>query len=298
MVISNLNGGLGNQMFQYAVGRAVSLKLGTSYGLSIDMLSKNIEEHNSFRLGEVFGIHNIASNTELMNSLGGLRYPIIRKFCGKLKYFKNRNHPEIHFERNFQFDSQASKWLNTSSMNHYFQGYWQSWKYFEGFEEEIKKDFIFRGELNTKDRDILVKIKMQTSIGLHVRRGDYTTSKSKKIFTSLDSDYYIKSINFFQKKFPECTFFCFSDDIKWVKLMLSKSMRRYELIDWNNAPNLSFRDMQLMTLMDHNIIANSTFSWWSAWLNGNPNKIVISPKKWFIGSIIEDDLCPKAWIKI
>lgn len=172
----------------------------------------------------------------------------------------------------------------------------QSEKYFINIKENIKKLYRFPEIMDEKNKNIANKIKYSNSISLHIRRGDYL--KEKGLGNLAPLFYYKAAIKYILKEVKNPVFFIFSNDIKWCKENLKLDYPIY-YINWNKGTK-SFRDMQLMSLCKHNIIPNSTFSWWGAWLNDNPNKIVIAPERWFNLEVqqIDRDIIPKEWIKI
>ena len=142
---------------------------------------------------------------------------------------------------------------------------------------------------------MLAQIDKVNAVSLHVRRGDYLLAKNMSVLGVCGLDYYKKAIEYVAKNVKNPYFFLFSDDIPWVEENL-KINYPYEIVDINNGKN-SFYDLWLMKNCKHNIIANSSFSWWGAWLNENPNKIVVAPKKW-MNTIKKVEVCPKDWIRI
>ncbi|MFW5983550.1 MAG: alpha-1,2-fucosyltransferase [bacterium] len=181
----------------------------------------------------------------------------------------------------------------------YLEGFWQSELYFKDFESIIRQDFEFNTFLNSKNQSNLNQIKKcQCPVSVHIRRGDYIhSSHYSKIHITLNSTFYNKATSFMEKKIANPTYFVFSDDIEWAKKNLSFKHPTI-FIDNNNNEN-SFEDMRLMSNCKHHIIANSTFSWWGAWLNSSKEKIVIAPQKWFkIEELEKKDLIPKEWITI
>jgi hypothetical protein len=191
-------------------------------------------------------------------------------------------------------------WINTKFMDRIVRsGYWQSEKFFISFEDEIRKDFQFTKPLGWKNIKIQEKINKTNSVSIHIRRGDYfSDTKISKVHGTCTRDYYNKAIEYINNKVKDPAFFIFSDDPEWAKNNLKIENAIY--IDWNKNTD-SHIDMQLMSICKHNIIANSSFSWWSAWLNKNSKKIVIAPQKWFKNSEAQKNtknLIPKEWIRI
>jgi hypothetical protein len=178
-------------------------------------------------------------------------------------------------------------------------GYWQGEKFFINNKNTIRRDFQFIKLMDRKNINILEEINKVNSVSVHVRRGDYISDKKTNEFHGVCTlRYYNNAIKKIKQTIKSPKFFVFSDDSEWVKNNLKIDNATY--VNWNNGDN-SYKDMQLMSHCKHNIIANSSFSWWGAWLNTSPGKIVIAPKKWFINDEAQKkskDLIPKEWIKI
>ncbi|MCK4744844.1 alpha-1,2-fucosyltransferase, partial [Candidatus Parcubacteria bacterium] len=213
----------------------------------------------------------------------------ISNFLEKLKPIRLRL--VITKEQHSHFDSKILKLIG----NIYLDGYWQSEKYFKNIENSIRKEFTLKNDLQLKAKKLLRKIKNTESISIHIRRNDYISHKPANQYHGVcHLSYYKKAINVIIKKIDDPHFFVFSDDIDWCKKNLKIKFPTIFV-----EGNKDYEDLILMSKCKHNIIANSTFSWWGAWLNNNPNKIVIAPKKWFRKkSINTKDLIPKTWIKI
>jgi len=180
-------------------------------------------------------------------------------------------------EQSFEFE-QLPISDNTS-----IDGYFQSYKYFEDFKQEILNDFKFRDEILNKCQEEISKYINPVSI--HIRRGDYVNHPG---FWNITPEYIQEAFNHFND--DEYTFLIFSDDIEWCKQIFPEGVM---FIEGNQ-----FEDLCLMSLCDHNVISNSSYSWWGAYLNQNENKKIISPKNWFIPAKPLDDLYPKEWIVI
>lgn len=285
-----LQGGLGNQMFQYAFYLAQKQKNPKVKCDSSIVKIKN--EHNGYELYNVFKIKTEAS---------ALTY-VFTKILNRLKSNKNITRLiSIFLKITLIKDSIPSEYkpeiLVTKTRNYYL-GYWQSEKYFKNISETIRTAFTFDvTKLSQESRQTAQEIQNTNSISIHIRRGDYLLDKYQKLYGGICTlDYYTKAINHMLKNFPDCKFFIFSDDIKWVEENLCNLIHNKTFIDFNKGKN-SWQDMYLMSICKHNIIANSSFSWWAAWLNLNKNKIVISPNK-FLNIGDSKDLIPEDWIKI
>jgi hypothetical protein len=285
MVISRLIGGLGNQMFQYAAGKSLSVANG--YELKLDISAyKNYTLHNGFEL-DLFKISaGIASDDEV-SGLVNVRSRIFR-FLSKKLGLKNKSH---FLEKSFSYDPDFFNIKHSV----YIDGYWQSYQYFESIESELRVELTPIKKLSGLNLDVSQQISRVNAVSLHIRRGDYVSNQTtNKVHGFLGIDYYENAIKTIFSRVPDPYFFVFSDDIAWARENLPLT-NNVTFIEHNRAEN-SYEDMRLMSLCKHHIIANSSFSWWGAWLGQNPNKIVLYPLKWFA----KDDrdiskLCPPEW---
>ena len=176
-------------------------------------------------------------------------------------------------------------------------GYWQSEKYFVERSETIRSDFTFRIPLDVCNRELVATLDRANTVSLHIRRGDYANNSKTKATHGLCSlDYYQAAVNYVAERVESPRFFVFSDDIAWAKENL-KIKFPCQYIGHNQGTN-SYIDMQLMSLCKHHIIANSSFSWWGAWLNPNVSKIVIAPSRWFAKPTNVHDLFPPGWVML
>lgn len=278
MIIVRVTGGLGNQMFQYAMYKSLEKK-GKLVKLDSKSFYETKKEHNGYELERIFDIKpNKPTKEDLEkfdeNNISTL-FKIKRKLFGDKKF--------VYDTKEYVFNKDVYKLKNS-----YLNGYWQSIKYFEGIENDIKKDFRFKNQLDNKNLEILNEIENSNSISIHIRRGDYMSPENYNMYGCIASPtYYKKAIKVIEEKVENPTFFVFSNDMDWVKKNIQINSRVF-YIDINSG-NGSYKDMQLMSNCKHNIIANSSFSWWGAWLNENKNKIVIAPKKWINREDVDSD---------
>ena len=278
MIIVRVTGGLGNQMFQYAMYKSLEKK-GKLVKLDSKSFYETKKEHNGYELERIFDIKpNKPTKEDLEkfdeNNISTL-FKIKRKLFGDKKF--------VYDTKEYVFNKDVYKLKNS-----YLNGYWQSIKYFEGIENDIKKDFQFKNQLDNKNLEILNEIENSNSISIHIRRGDYMSHENYNMYGCIATPtYYKKAIKVIEEKVENPTFFVFSNDMDWVKKNIQINSRVF-YIDINSG-NGSYKDMQLMSNCKHNIIANSSFSWWGAWLNENKNKIVIAPKKWINREDVDSD---------
>ena len=274
MIILNIKGGLGNQMFQYACGRALSLR-------NNDKLSLVWSEYQG-DTARKFSLKNFAIKAEVIEP------DVVPKFPKLLARLKQK------LTKNFYvgFDSSI---LKKHGQTVYLDGYFQSEKYFQDYADEIRQDFSLVAPFEGKTAEIANTIKSElNAVSLHVRRGDYVTHPD--FGGIVTQEYYERAIQHIRESVPSAKFYVFSDDIDWCRSELPLGS------DATFVSNPEFKDyeeMILMSLSHHHIIANSSFSWWGAWLGNNPNKIVIAPSKW--SNLHENwykDIIPSTWTRL
>ncbi|MFZ2621011.1 MAG: alpha-1,2-fucosyltransferase [Minisyncoccia bacterium] len=283
MIIIKLEGGLGNQMFQYALGRNLSLIHKTSLKIDSSYLEKANQSQRSLRINNFVMELEEASDKEVA-SYNSPFQKVLNKLGLKSKKI---------IEKSSAFDPNI-----LSQNNGYFIGHWNNEKYFKANENTIRNDFKLKRPLGKASQEVMKQIiSLPNSTSIHIRRGDYVSIK--KISDKhgiLPISYYENGMIKIDEKFPKTTFFVFSDDIEWVKENFPK---KYPIIFVSDTIIPDYEELILMSLCKHNIIANSTFSWWGAWLNSNPKKVVISPQKWFTGTENDkSDIIPLAWTKL
>lgn len=296
MILVKLSGGLGNQMFQYAFGKQLALKNNTVLVLDTSFLQSKLPfkkwttpmryELHIFNINAAIKPNFITSNI-LLYPFAKAEYMIRTKWYA-MKY-------TLQAENDFAFNS---NFLNAND-NSYVTGNFQSEKYFKSIENEIRNDFTFNAKPDAVNLEWQEKIKECNAVSIHIRRGDYLSiSRNAKKFASVPISYFKTAIKLVATKIANPVFFIFSDDLDWAKENLSTEFPVFFVGD-NSSALTAYRDMELMSLCKHNIISNSTFSWWAAWLNRNHEKIVISPQKWFEDSSINStDIYPSEWIKL
>jgi hypothetical protein len=290
MVIIKLQGGLGNQMFQYAFG--ISLAKTKKQKLYFDLsflehpVLDNLYTKRNYELN-IFKNIKVKSVSTILLFLS--RNTITRKIANKLGFKVLSNYQE----QNFSFDEKIAKEI----IPYYYDGYWQSYKYFNNHIDLIKDSFFFtENVLNIYNLSILHNIRVNESCSIHIRRTDYLSKNAFNYHGTCNLDYYQKAVDFICSKIKSIQFFIFSDDYIWAKENIKVIVENSFLIEGNHNEN-SWIDMFLMSQCSHNIIANSSFSWWGAWLNENPNKIIMAPQVWFAEkSINTSDLIPKEWV--
>lgn len=282
MIISKIIGGLGNQLFQYAAGRCLAIRHQTELLLDLNELTDY--KLNSFDLN---AFHTIFQQASEIQTATYYNRGIIEKFRDRLLPMalkKVYREPHFHFHPRF-FNASESIYL---------KGYWQSEKYFAPVANQIRNELQFKDTYINKVKDLGEQIRNTTSVSVHIRRGDYTNKEILKVHGLLPPSYYEQSIKFLSVEYPGSIFYFFSDDINWVKETFGQDNAVYVSGQYTQT---HFEDMYLMSQCHHNVIANSSFSWWGAWLNNNPGKRVIAPKNWFNTQRRDtSDLYPEGWL--
>jgi hypothetical protein len=194
----------------------------------------------------------------------------------------------------FNYKFNKNYFLPSKGITFYYGG-WPSEKYFIDIKDDILKSYTFSKRDDFENLAYIDKINKTNSIAIHIRRGDYLNDENIKIFGNVcTKEYFEQAIKLIEKKVPNAHFFVFSNDVEWVKINLKIANVSY--VTCNKGKN-SWMDMYLMTICKHNIISNSTFSWWGAWLNTNASKLVISPNR-YLNNDKHTDFYPESWIKL
>lgn len=289
MIITKIKGGLGNQMFQYAAGKALSCLNDCQLKMDVSFYNKLSPQANPL-LDRIFELTNFPGITDATTNLLKEK---LRRFG---KFFNVYQRPEFH-EKAFFFDPSFFK-LKPSIV---LDGYWQSEKYFQQFESVIRNDFRFRSlEKNDYNTTILNRIRQEKAVSVHVRRGDYLTPGIHAVHGVCSIEYYKKALTYMDSNYKGALFVFFSDDPDWVSKNLSVLCKNNLIVKGNVGAD-SWKDMFLMSECNHHIIANSSFSWWGAWLNSDIDKITIAPRKWFNkedADLATKDLIPHDWIRL
>lgn len=290
MIIAQLIGGLGNQMFQYAAGRALSLKNDTSLLLDISAYETN-NIHQGFELQRIFSCPaETASKSDLCRVLGWQSLASVRRIVSRRPF-------SIFSRKSFVAEPHFHYWpgIKSISKSCYLSGYWQSEKYFSDASSQIREDFKFRLPLADQNAVLGKQIYQVNAVSLHVRRGDYALNMKTMTTHGLCSpEYYRRAVQYLADRVEQPHFYIFSDDIDWVKDNLRIDFPTVYV--QHNRGKESYNDMRLMSLCRHHIIANSSFSWWGAWLNPDMKKIVVAPGKWFANQTDVRDLLPEGWV--
>lgn len=278
MIITQLNGGLGNQMFQYAVARRLAYELNTDF--KIDRLiyerypvaaTPREYELNKFTVQENFASQEDVDAVIIRNKMESRD---VGREKGELTFHKD---------------------VLTYGDNVYFQGYWQCERYFADIADLIRKDFSLRKPLGINAKKWEQKIRQSArAVSLHIRRGDYISNVSANEFHGVCSlNYYYRCIEKMQSQCGDIVLYVFSDDLLWAK----KNLMVQCPVHWVEGVDTDAEEMYLMSRCSHHIIANSSFSWWGAWLNPSEKKCVFAPARWFQKEAAID-IIPDNWIRV
>jgi hypothetical protein len=275
-------------MFQYAAAKALARRLGKPLVFDLYALTKKSKATpRHYQLG-IFLI-----DVPQVSSARG-------KFLIKARPFIQKN--RAAFQRLGLFtDTYAILYqpvFETIRGNVTMSGYFQNEQYFKHIEQDIRRDFTFKHPLEGKNKMLERQLSNCRSVAVHIRRGDYIQQADTVAnFVTCNKEYYQKAIAHILEKVDNPVFYIFSDDFDWVKENLNFEDHLVTFVDWNRGDE-SYIDLQLMSLCKHNIIANSSFSWWAAWLNAHREKVVACPGKWFRDEKKNDllkDFYPEGW---
>lgn len=295
MIIIKLKGGLGNQLFQYAFGRLIATQRGEELKLDKDILGAAEDTYRAFGLGDF----NIKATLATPEEIKAAKYPF-GPFSKAWRLIKAKVFKIYHigYEENI---------LKTRAP--YLDGYFQSYKYLEPLRKDLLEEISSKEDLSARYGSLISGMLAADSVAVHIRRGDYVSdAKTKSAHFICDLAYYEKAMALMSEKINESgksvsgenisipTFYVFSDDIAWAKENLKSGAN---LVFVSSSEMKDYEELMLMSKCRHDIIANSSFSFWGAWLNRNPAKIVIAPEKWNNKyPSAYRDLLPAEWIRI
>lgn len=300
MIIVNIKNGLGNQMFQYAFGKVLEMKYGEK--VWFDLMRSEADETPLVSRLDVFQIEPIVEvsqkSVDPFKPFSVAYYRINKKYLLYV-YFKIRRMIQPYRLITERRPGEYSKIFERIKPNgrYYFLGFWQNASYYIGFEDKIKFFFKPKDE-SIYQSDIAKEISESSfeTVSLHIRRGDYL---SAGFIEPVSERYIYQAIELIKSKLGNPFFYLFTDDPAWVKANIIIDAP-YKIVEGNEQTN-SHIDIILMSLCRHNIIANSSFSWWGGWLNRNDDKIVIAPIKWYSTSErnkYSKCITPKEWIRL
>lgn len=285
MVIVRLKGGFGNQLFQYAAARRIAVEQNVPLKLDLSFLVADAIHHTKRH----FELYKLNINAEIATAR---EIQAIKK-----ERWRDLLHPVLIKDRGAAaFLKQVTRCRDQV----YLDGYWQSEKYFETISGIIRNEFIFKQPLvNEYYLHVKRQEESSDSVSLHFRRGDYVEDpKTNKYHGVCSMDYYRKAVERISEKISNPVLFIFSDDIQWVKAHFKS---KFPMVFIEHSDEELHSDFRLMSSCKHNIIANSSYSWWAAWLNTNPGKIVVAPRMWYNNKRKQrqaNDRVPDAWMRV
>jgi hypothetical protein len=291
MIITQVIGGLGNQMFQYAAGRALAEQHGVLLKLDISHFKAyrpRTYQLNCFNIQERF-----ANQLEIArmdwSATTGIFYRVFQVWRKMLPY-----QPRAAFRENASYD--PTIWDMPAQV--YLYGYFQSERYFVHQAERIRREFTFRDAPSGLNQTLAQQIGSTQAVSLHIRRGDYISNPiTRQMHGVCSLDYYAECIRRIASQLSTPHFYIFSDEPTWANDNLH--LKYPASFISHNSPAQAHEDLRLMSLCQHHIIANSSFSWWGAWLNPNPNKLVYAPARWFNDPNKDSQhIIPETWIKV
>ena len=290
MIISRLKDGLGNQMFQYAVGKSLSLLKGDELFLDSSWYERDAPRQYGLA---AFNISAKPLGGWLKICINQLR----RKHCACLRALLQACRIPFGFKLIVDIKKGFDDRLTKASGNIYLDGYWQSECYFKGIRDIILREFTFKNAPDPLNSAMLASISQGNAVCVHVRRGDYLSTTNQGIHGLCDLDYYRRATEYIRSQVSNPSFFVFSDDPQWVETNFP-GVKQLTAVT-HNVGCKDLEDLRLMMNCRHFIIANSSFSWWAAWLAQSSDKIVVAPKRWHVSAKLSDkDLIPERWIRL
>lgn len=295
MIIVRLMGGLGNQLFQYACARRLALTHNTDVGLDLGHFSRRHGWHTdrAYQLRHFCLTEHFASDKDIYH----LRGHTESRWSRKTFKWRRRLFPAIakryRQEAGLAFDPAVLNWENDV----YLKGFWLDERYFSDQASVIRSDLRFREPLTGVNASLAGRLQEVNAVSIHVRRGDYISNPQYRAqMAHLEQGYYSAAIDQARAILKDPVFVIFSDDVPWVRAHLSLP----ESTIWAEAndADAGYRDLHLMSLCRHHIIANSTFSWWGAWLNPHPEKRVWAPQQWYAQDEPGFAIIPETWTKV
>lgn len=289
MVIAQLLGGLGNQLFQYAAARRIAWAHNAP--LKLDVSGFEHYGRRTYALRAFNIIEEFASAADVASVRGAGLGRRLRQGAERLLPYRRRR---WLLERHYHFDPEV---LGAGS-HVYLEGYWQSEKYFKDIEDIIRSEFTVKTTIGAAGEAIAAEIHSTESVSVHVRRGDYVDDPVvRRVHGPCTEEYYRAAMSHMVGKTATPAFFLFSDDAG-AALEDIRSEYPMRLASRQGRRN-DYEDFWLMTQCKHHIIANSSFSWWAAWLGSHPGKVVVAPRRWVNTEELDTrDLIPEGWHRI
>lgn len=295
MVIVEMAGGLANQMVLYAAGKALAERHGTPLKLDLDRLKRDAVGR-SYALQHLDISAELASSEEIAAITRRSSIKLIEKIKRKTRKILKIRNRYVYEEPHGGFDPNFCE-LGTDV---YLKGFFISRRYFETIQPSLRREFQVKSPLSDRTREYAARAEQETIVSIHIRRGDYASNDNTRDFHGLlGIGYYQDAMAAMEAKVAEPVYYVFSDDIDWARENLHSSGPPLVFVEHTDAEN-AYEDMYLMSRCKHNIIANSGFSYWAAWLNEHEGKVVVAPKRWFANEQFNDafDMLLPEWIRV
>ncbi len=292
MIIVQVIGGLGNQMFQYAFGRRLANGLGVP--LKLDVTPFRTYSKRRYELSGLGVDEDFASDREISRALRG-RFPRVRSQIGAVLPSLAPGPGHLVHEPGFAFESSMLSLRDGA----YLEGYWQSERYFDVVADRIRMEFVPKAPLRGRAAEIAEQMQQGDSVSWHVRRGeDVSEPSTSMIHLVCDEAYYASCLEYLAPHLRDPHFYVFSDEPAWLRDNLRIPFPTTIVADCCHTT--AIEDMWLMAQCRHHVIANSSFSWWGAWLDPRPSKIVLMPRRWFRDQAPEStaDIRPSGWVAL
>lgn len=280
MILVQLLGGLGNQMFQYAAGRALAERHGVPLKLNVSALHNFNPTDTPRRYAlEPFAIEAPLATTAELRTFSARR---------RLHLAHRLQEQGTAFNQAFMYAGPRTALI----------GYWQSERYFADIAPTVRREFTIRAAPSARDESLLNEIRSLDAVSVHIRRGDYVTNATiNALHGLLPPSYYQEAAAGLADQIAAPHFYIFSDDPAWAREHLTLP-GPITVID-HHGPDDACEDLRLMCACKYHIVANSSFSWWGAWLSERPGKIVVAPRQWFRSPDVDaSDICPPEWIRL
>lgn len=293
MIVIRMWGGLGNQMFQYAFAKSFQKKTGIKVYLDCEKSYNDSLPGTKTFVDRQYELDNFRTKIDKISVVDYKRWEFMSRsnLLYKFIYFMSikKIYPIRCIIDNKNIFS-VNKNLFTLKSNCYIMGWFQNEMYFKGMRKDIIRDFAPKNKIIIS-KALRQLINNNDVVSIHIRRGDYV-----KHNLCIDLDYYYRAVKYICGKIEEPIFLIFSDDVNWVRKNINITNQLYFIDDFKKYED--YEQLHIMSRCKHNIIANSSFSWWGAWLNQNPDKIVIAPNKWWLNSVESLNIIPCEWIRI
>lgn len=292
MIITNIIGGLGNQLFQYAAAYRLAKIHNCKLFLDISDYAKYPDR--KFELSHFNISGSILNSKEKFWFIKNQKKSVYKRIVSIIARIEKRTIVFYVKEPYFHFFPDLVK----TPIPCYIEGYWQSEKYFLDIKHDLVKEFTLNSPISEVTLRCMKRIRKSNSICIHIRRGDYVSNMDANTFHGLCSlKYYYNGVEQIRQHIDSPVFFVFSDDSEWVRKNFCIDEPTYYIT--HNGIDKAYEDLYLMSQCSHHIIANSSFSWWGAWLGEKKGQIVIAPKPWFNYQYYNyDDIIPERWITI